>query len=209
MLKKVFICPWFGPEPSWMSHYWERARDKGFDWLLEDDVEAFRQRVGEKLGIDAPIKSGGSKVHDYRACLGYLYEEEIAGYDFWGHTDFDCAYGRLGHFYPDGYLSSLDIHSDHWAYVSGPLSLYRNSEQVNSLFLRSPEWRDILTQPETTGWVEQGFTTVVLQSPLRTSFRTCHGWRDVSLLRQEDDRLYEGEREISFFHFRYTKKWPL
>ena len=209
MLKKVLICPWFGEMPEWMDSYWKHARGKGFDWIVEDSVGDFKERVSYKLGIDAPVHNGGDKAHDYRAALGFLYEDEIADYDFWGHTDFDCVYGRLDHFYSDDYLGALDTHSDHRSYMAGPFSLYRNTPEINRLFTATDEWQTVLAQPETTGWVETGFTHIIKDAGLRSAFNTFHGHLDPSVIRWDEDRLMEKGREISFFHFRYTKRWPL
>lgn len=208
-LKKVLICPWFGPMPEWMPLYWEHAADKGFDWLVEDDAEAFKDLVRERLSIEAPIVEGEAKVHDYRPALGFLYEDEIRGYDFWGHTDFDCVYGRLDHFYTDEYLADLDIYSDNNSYVAGPLSLYRNAPEVNRLFLDSPVWREKMTEPGTNGWVEREYTQALRSSGLRFRLELFHRHLDPAVIHFDENRLMEGKREISFFHFRYTKQWPL
>jgi hypothetical protein len=193
-----------------MPRYWEHAADKGFDWLVEDDLDSFKALVSDKLGIDCPIEYGGTKVSDYRPLLGFLFEEEIAGYDYWGHTDFNCVYGRLDEFYGDDYLHQWDIHSDHDGYIAGPLTLYRNQPSINRLFLRTDEWKRALAQPETTGWGESGFTSIIKKTPyLRSNFKAFHGHRDPSVLHWDENRLMENGKEISFFHFRYTKEWPL
>lgn len=209
MLTKVLICPYFGPTPIWMPRYWEHAADKGFDWLVEDDIDAFKARVQDKLGIDPPIEYGSTKVSDYRPLLGFLYEEEIREFDYWGHTDFDCVYGRLDEFYGDDWLHQWDIHSDHDSYISGPLTLYRNQPSINHMFFQC-NWREMLMQKETTGWGEASFTHLVRKTPfLRCNFKAFHGHRDPTVIRWDENRLMEDNKEISFFHFRYTKEWPL
>lgn len=212
-MKKLFLCPWFGEFPTWHAQYLNNIeialKPLGYDFLIPTDIEEFKQRVKTKLGIDAPVTYGGTKVHDYRAALGHLYEEELAGYDFWGHTDFDCVYGKVDDFVSDEFLQGLDIHSDAPEYMCGPWSLYRNTERVNKLFMECPDWQSYLTDPGTSGWVEQAFSRLVERSGLRYKYTLFHAYTDPdSLYYREDGRLYCGNREVSMYHFRRTKVWP-
>lgn len=191
-----------------------RLTQHGYDRLLIVDLDLFKKRVEQKLDIECPITEGSSKIHDYRAAFGLIFAEEIKGYDFWGHTDFDMVYGRVEQFVTDGFLQDLDIHSNHVDYISGPWTLYRNNAFVNSIFLDHPDWKGILENPRTTGWVETSFTKLVdmyhqighinrkytmWQTQNLNDFSTCH-W--------DGDRLMEGDTEIMYAHFRRTKVYP-
>lgn len=217
MIRKLLICPWFGPLPEWFS-LWKanvaRLEPYGFDVFLEHDLERFKRRVDERLDIACPIVPGEGKIHDYRCTFGVLYEKELAGYDFWGHTDFDCLYGRVQEYVTDDFLGGLDLHSNHVDYVSGPWSLYRNSPDMNSLFTDHPDWEGHLENPTTTGWVEKGFTEIVDANHDHNAIHRVYTmWQttdlnDFSTLHWEDDRLMEGNREVMMAHFRRTKIYP-
>ncbi len=218
MIRKLLITPWFGPLPAWWPLYEPNAKrlsEHGYDWLIETDLETFRRRVKTTLKIYCPVESGTTKVHDYRATFGELFAEEIAAYDFWGHTDFDCVYGRVEHFVTDEFLDGLDLHSDAPAYVCGPWTLYRNMPAINSLFREDRNWREILSDPETEGWVERDFSWLVDQhqeaGKIRRAYSLWHAYEQKSLarLRFDGDRLMDGNREVMFAHFRRTKEWPL
>lgn len=221
MTRKLLIVPWFGDLPPWFKQWRANvARNlepQGYDVLLDQNLTAFKRRVKFRLGIeDAPIVAGEGKVHDYRCALGALYSERLAeGYDFWGHTDLDMVYGRVEQWFSDEYLSGLDIASNHVDYVSGPWTLYRNRPEVNELFLEHDDWRAELENPNTTGWVEKGYTELVdayhaageitraysmWQTTNLDSFKTCR--------LDGDGRLWEGRTEIPMLHFRRTKEYP-
>lgn len=162
MVKKLFICPYFGKYPDWMDQWvanMEMLKPLGYDYLIVSNLELFEQRVRDKLGIEPNITRGEGKVWDYRPMLGVLFEEEIKGYDFWGHTDFDVVYGDISKWEPD--FNKVDIWSNHVDYICGFWTLYRNNEKINNLFRRAPEWKDILADPVASGWAEKGYTTVV------------------------------------------------
>ncbi len=216
-LRKLLICPWFGPLPTWFPLWRKniaRLEDDGYDVLLDHDLDAFKSRVNYTLGVNCPIVAGTGKIHDYRAAFGLLYEQELEGYDFWGHTDFDCVYGRVGTFLPDFVLKPLDIFSNHIDYMSGPWSLYRNSRFISTLFMQSPHWAGILEDPVTTGWVEREFTRIVDQANEEGYLRRQYeSWQtrnldDFSSVHFDGDKLLEGHREIMVAHFRRTKVWP-
>lgn len=217
MIRKLLITPWFGPLPEWMGSYWPNARRleaHGYDLLPLTDLQWFKNRVLETLGIDCPITEGSGKIHDYRAAFGVIFAKEIAGYDFWGHTDYDCVYGRVQEFVTDEFLDGLDIHSNHHEYMCGPWSLYRNSEQVNTLFMEHPQWRDILEMSLSTGWVETEFTDIVdAHHEAGDIVRRYTYWQpenlnDFSSCHWEGDRLMEGRNEVMLVHFRRTKQYP-
>lgn len=214
-LRKILICPYFGPFPEWMSKFeWP----KGYHMIIDTDLEGFKLRVKEKLGIDYPGVYGGSKVWDYRCALGLLYEDEIKDYDFWGHCDFDVVFGDMDKFVPDSVLNELDVYSGHDQYVCGCFSLYRNSPEVNNLFKKFDGWEVILKSPEAIGWVETDYSRLLENSGLRYKYEFKQGdpWVTKPTLKKEGNKLTQhGPQfvkdicEVAFFHFRHSKRWPL
>jgi hypothetical protein len=211
MIRKLLICPYFGDLPPWMPAYLANVRQAlpSFEMLIDTDEAAFRQRVRDKLRIDCPPMSGTGKIHDYRAAFATLYADEIHGFDFWGHTDFDVIYGRVQHFMPDERLAEIDIHSDHWSYLCGPWTLYRNTPTLARVFMETPAWREELRDPRPSGWVETGYTELVNETGLRVLYEFNHGYQHPDTLETgEDGGLLERDREVSFFHFRHSKRYP-
>jgi len=217
MLSKIFICPYFGELPSWFDLYlqnFKSLRRLGYEILIDENEDKFRQRVSDKLGIVAPALRGSRKLSDLRMMLGELYQEEIADFDFWGLTDFDCVYGRVDRFIPDEQLAEIDIHSNHFCYIAGPWTLFRNSPRINSLFREYPGWQEEATDPSLTGWGEKEFSKLVDARHedgnlrrLYTHFQSKSP-TDLSAVHFEGDALYDGEDEIMMAHFNRSKVYP-
>lgn len=214
MIKKILITPYFGDLPEWFdkykTHFEETLRLAGYDWILDIDLEGFKKRVKEKLGIDYPGLPGTGKVWDYRGALGFLYQEEIAGYDFWGVTDFDCVYGDVNKWFTDEILNELDVWSNHGTYVNGPWTLFRNCKEVNELFLKC-NWRYYMEYSTPNGWIEGAYSRQLEQSGLRYKYSFYQGnpYTETPNLKFEDGKLFQDGIEIPTFHFRRSKKWPI
>ncbi len=215
-LRKLMICPWFGALPPWFDRWVsnvENLKSQGYDFLLTTNLDLFNARCEKLLGFKTPIVPGEGKLHDYRMAFGVLFSEELRGYDFWGHTDFDCVYGDVAKFLPDEQLSGLDIYTDH-TYICGPWTLYRNVPAVNQAFHDDPTWVDSLKNPKSTGWGEESFSKVLDAKQTVGKLRLQHGSmhrytvEDYSKLRMRDGRLFVGDDEIMMFHFRRIKEYP-
>lgn len=200
--------PYFGPLPEWYDKYELPA---GYEMLLDTDLEGFKKRVKDKLGIDYPGLPGTGKAWDYRAALGVLYDEELKDFEWYGHTDFDVVYGDVNRWVSDEFLGELDIHSNHNTYMCGCWGLYRNTPKVTNLFKTVPNWQEYLIHPEPNGWVEEAFSRAVEQSGLRYKYTFWQGnpWSKHPNIKKENGRLYQDDEEIMMFHFRHSKKWPL
>lgn len=208
-LRKILIVPFFGELPEWFDKF---EAPKGYDLLIDQDLEGFKQRVGDILGIEYPGVPGSGKVWDYRPALGVLYQDEIKPYSFWGHTDFDCVYGDVDKWVTDEFLYDLAVHSNHHSYVNGCWSLYKNIPRVNELFLDSPNWKQMMERPIPNGWVEDEYSRILENSGLRYKYTFWQGWpytTTPNLHKSLDGKLYQDGEEIMMFHFRRSKKWPL
>lgn len=214
-LKKIMITPYFGDLPPWFDkfkmNFAETLAKQGYDWLLDKDLEKFRERVRTKLGFEYPGLPGTGKVWDYRGSLGFLYQEEISGYDFWGHMDFDMCFGDVSKWVTDEFLSGLDVHSNHHEYVNGCFSLYRNIKEVNELFMKAENWTHYLKYKIANGWIEGEFSRVLERSGLRYKYTFWQGnpYTTQPNLRFFGGKLYQDGGEIAMFHFRRSKRWPL
>lgn len=211
-LRKLLLCPFFGDLPPWFDA-WQRniarLEQHGYRVLVDTDEDGFRQRVADRLGIVCPPMFGTGNIWDFRCALGVLYADELAGFDYWGHSDMDVVYGRVERFTTDEALAACDIFTDCvFGYIAGPWAIYRNVERVNRLFLEHDEWRENMESPTPTGWVEGAFTELA-KSHVRLTVDDRHAFTRPDLLRMDDDRLMHDGVEVPFFHFRRSKVWPL
>lgn len=202
---KIFILPFFGELPSWIDKWKENMEHLNYDYIIDQDLDGFKKRVKKKLNLECSIKEGTGKVWDYRPALGYLYQDEIKGYDYWGHTDFDCVYGDVDKYEPEEY----DIWSNHHNYIMGAWTIYKNNEKINRLFQLHPDWREILSSKEITAWAEQGYTDIVNQNcNIVYTFHQTKDPRNFNNLTYKEGKLYDGKDEVMMAHFRHTKVYP-
>lgn len=199
--------PYFGAKPDWFNKF---EKPETYDFYLDQDIESFTKRVRKKLGIEYPGLWGTGKLHDYRGALGLLYEDVIKDYDFWATTDFDMVFGDVDKWFTDNLLEQYDIISNHDTYICGPWTIYRNIPDVNNLFLKG-DWKENMTGPESTGWIESSYSRLVENSGLRYKYMFEQGdpWTKNLNLRKENGKLYQDGKEIPMFHFRHFKQWPL
>jgi len=207
-MKKILLCPFFGDMPIWIDKF---QFPNGYEYIIDTNLELFKKRVKDKLGIDYPGIYGSGKVWDYRPALGLLYEEEIKGYDYWLTCDFDMVFGDVDKWFTDEQLNELDIWSNHHSYVCGCWTLYRNCKKVNELFMRYDNWKEMMIYPEANGWVEKEYSRLLEESELsyRYSFYQGNPYTTEPKLKKEGNRLYQDEEEIAMFHFRRSKIFPL
>lgn len=78
-----------------------------------------------KISLDAPYK-----LCDYKVAYGYIFNDYISKYDFWGYCDVDLIFGRLRHFLTEEVLDNYDK-----IYKLGHLTIIRNTDELNSLFM--------------------------------------------------------------------------
>lgn len=206
-MKKILISTFFGKLPEWIDKY---EPPKGYDFLLETDLNDFKERAKKALGFEPDFSEGSGKPWDFRPALGLIYADKLKGYDFWGHTDLDCVYGDVDKWGTDEFLSRLDVWSNHDTYVCGPWTLYRNIHEVNNLFRQESNWKQFMLG-EPNGWVEKEFSRLLECSKLRYIYTFWQGnpYTESPNLKKIDDKLYQDGQEIMMFHFRRSKKWPL
>lgn len=209
------LVPYFGDYPTWIGHYLRNLRmiHPSFTWLLDTDERKFQRRVKARLGVTCPPLAGTGKIWDFRPALGVLYENELDGYDWWGHTDLDCVYGRVHEWMTDELLDSLDVISNAHAYVNGCWTLYR-AETTRDLYASVPNWADQMANETPTGWAERSFTdrlrVLAERGDLRVRFEQWQVFEphDLRRLHWNGDRLMCGNDETMMAHFKRTKAYP-
>jgi hypothetical protein len=169
--------PYFGKWPLWKDLFFQSCKyNSSIDFLFFTDCEPptsfnnasnihffqttfkdYCQKASEKLGISfhpsAPLK-----LCDLRPFYGYLHEEYIKKYDFWGYGDVDVVWGNIRNFYTDELLNRYDVLSTHSDRISGHLALYRNNEKNRKKAFQARHWKKILTNEKNLIFDEQGFT---------------------------------------------------
>ena len=141
-----YIVPYFGTLPKSFPLWLMSCKaNPTIDWkIFTDDKTKYDYPENVKVTyctfndirkkfqnhFDFPIVlDRGWKLCDYKLAYGEMFEEELKGYDFWGHCDVDLIWGDIRKYYTDELLNKFDkigflAHS----------TLYRNTPEVNSRY---------------------------------------------------------------------------
>lgn len=93
-----------------------------------EEIQArIQKKFKFRITLDRPYK-----LCDYKPVYGYVFEEELKGYDFWGHCDFDMVFGDVRKFLTEDVLDEYDK-----IYQLGHLCLYRNTRENNVRFKKN------------------------------------------------------------------------
>lgn len=98
----------------------------------------------DKLGTNVALNSY-YKLCDFKPAYGFLFEDYIKEFDFWGFGDIDLVYGKIDEFITDEILEKNDVITFRTEWLSGALTLFRNNAEINSLFKESPDWQKVIT----------------------------------------------------------------
>lgn len=147
MKKGIFIIPYFGNFNNYFQLFLNScAANEDFDWLIITDdernfdypknvivkyctFEKLRKKIQEKfdfiIALNRPYK-----LCDFKAAYGYIFFDEIKKYKMWGHCDTDLIFGDLSKFITDD-----DIDKYEKIGILGHCTLYRNTKEINELFM--------------------------------------------------------------------------
>ncbi len=163
MKKILFITIYFGDLPWFFNYFYTSCLDnKDVDFIFFGDklapsfnaenikvvdfsIEKFNLLASEKLGFDINVKKG-YKICDFRPAFGDILQQYITGYDFWAICDMDIVLGNIRGFLTDDLLNEFDFISVKPEYPAGYMSIFRNTESVNSLYKKSPYYKFIFQE---------------------------------------------------------------
>ncbi len=171
MKKAVFIIPYFGEFPEWFQLFLNSCgQNPNYDWLILTDNQTkydypmnvrvvfttfselsckIQQKFEFNIRLEKPYK-----LCDLKPMYGYLFQDQIKEYPFWGHCDIDTIFGKLDHF-----VSTSDYKKYDKIGVLGHLTLYRNTNNVNALFMKPLDgklrYKEVLQTSENCSFDEE------------------------------------------------------
>ncbi len=168
--KACFIVVWFGKLPEYFG-FWERScwmNEAYADFLLvtdQDYVPGFsnihvqkttmadlKRKMSEKLGLPASFEKP-FKSCDFRPAYGVIFDQELAGYEYWGHCDLDQVFGDLGIL-----MNRPDFAGYDKIGRSGHLTLFKNNQAMIALYRQEGalfDYQTVFTTPENYAFDER------------------------------------------------------
>ena len=219
----AIIFPYFGKLPAQYKMWRESAlRNPSVDFMFFTDAEVepasniivhkmlfseFQQLVMK--AFDFPIVLDRPyKLCEYKQAYGYILQDYVKNYDFWGFGDLDLVYGDIRSFLTDSVLEYKFLLG--W----GHLTLLHNDEDTNSYFMKkvdgyqyykdafttskitffdefdhkgcSDKWRDC--RPEDS-WLEEPFDNASKPKQSYHFNSLNRGWEQV-IFEHIDNKLY-------------------
>ena len=147
MKKCILILPYFGEFNNYFPFFLQSCGSNYlFDWLIVTDnsfgydipknvhvkkmsFEDFKKLTIEKFGFDTVIPKP-YKLCDFKPSYGFLFEDVIYDYDYWGHCDCDLIFGDLNSML----MPLLDCGYDK-IFAAGHLTIYKNNYDNNRRFM--------------------------------------------------------------------------
>lgn len=243
-MKTILIIPYFGMLPKWFDLWLLSCEyNKNFEWLiitndktkytlpsnveiiymeLEDLKEMFEDKLKMKISLEKPYK-----VCDFRPAFGFLFEDYIKDYDYWGYTDLDVIYGDI-----DNFINLDELKEYKKILNRGHFSLYLNEEKINQLFryeygnisfkkvFTSPEsyifdeWNGIYKIFKANGITQYHKEIIADINPNVVRFETTYGinrkkqafiWDKGKIYRIYDDNGVIKRQEYAYIHFQKRK----
>lgn len=158
-MKAVLILPYFGKFPNYFGLYLKSIElNKDFNWLIITDdrtvfnypdnvkviytefteiQQLFQTKFDFKISLETP-----HKLCDYKPVFGYVFEDYLKEYEYWGHCDSDMVFGKLDNFLDWNKLKKFDK-----IFTLGHLTLYKNTQENNLRFMQNERYKDVFTNP--------------------------------------------------------------
>jgi hypothetical protein len=124
------------------------------------NYRAYQQMVSDRLNIR--FAGDAYKLCDLKPALGFIHQDILAGYDYYGFGDIDVIYGNLRKCLSPKMLTK-DMISTHPDRVSGHFCLLKNSGKMRNAFQKIPAWKALLENPEHSGVDESQFTKLFIK----------------------------------------------
>lgn len=147
MKKCIFILPYFGVFKKYFGLFLEScSKNPEYDWLIITndrttydypnnvfvrymEFSEFKSIIQSKFEFEI-VLDRPYKLCDYRPAYGYILEEWISNYEYWGYCDCDLLFGNL-----QSLLSPLLEKRYDKMFAAGHLTIYRNSYENNRRFM--------------------------------------------------------------------------
>ncbi|MEO8239623.1 MAG: DUF6625 family protein [Flavobacterium sp.] len=104
----------------------------------------FNELASKKLNIKTAVTTP-YKLCDFKPAYGIIFSDYLMDYDFWGMCDLDIILGRVREFMTSDILNQYDVISTRHDFLTGWFMLFRNTKEINQLFMKSIDYVKVFT----------------------------------------------------------------
>lgn len=119
------------------------------------------EMVSKRLNVDFYPKHA-YKLCDLKPFYGYIHQDILKDYDFWGYGDNDLVYGDLDMLINDEMLDTYDVITTMSERIAGHFAIFRNNEKYRHLPFKCVKWKEHLMAVEHVGFDESDWVRLVL-----------------------------------------------
>jgi hypothetical protein len=209
----VLVIPYFGKWPEWIDIFFDSCtRNTTIDFIFYTDCEIksgfsknlkfistsfldYCDFVSNKLNIQFTPPSA-YKICDLKPFYGFLHEDILKDYNFYGFGDLDLFFGNIRSFYTDDILNKYDVISTHDDRIAGHLTLFRNNEENRTKVFKVKKWSQMLQNTKMMTVTENHLTRVYFpifkfNILVKKILRRIIGREKVIYLNNEINKLYK------------------
>lgn len=183
MNKIALIIPYFTVYPPiWLNlNFYSCSKQSNIDFIYFTDCdeiihlaskysniichkisfEDYCNNVSNRLGL-AFHPQHAYKLCDLKPFYGFIHEDILKQYDFWGYGDNDLVYGNLEVLTSDNMLNSYDVITTMSERIAGHFAIFRNNEKYRTLGFKCLQWKEHLLLNEHVGFDESDWVRLVL-----------------------------------------------
>lgn len=160
--KCVFILPYFGTFKNYFRLFLNSfSKNPDYDLLIFTDntekydypenvriipytLSDFKKNADDKFGFGVTLDTP-YKLCDYKPTYGFLFEEYIADYPYWGYCDCDLIFGNL-----QKLLTPLLDEGYDKLFAAGHMTVFKNTFDNNRRFMKPFCGRELYKEALTT-----------------------------------------------------------
>lgn len=164
--------------------------------ILNMTFDELRRKFTQKLQFDLNILNA-YKLNDFKPAYGFIFDDLISDYNFWGHSDIDVVFGNIRDFITPEITNMYDVISSRHDYIAGCFTLFRNNQIVNRLFMESKDYKRIMSSEVHYCFDECNF----LQEYLQEGISIFDLEEDAQSMTYVVKKAHLENRIIAFFDF--------
>jgi hypothetical protein len=247
--KIILIIPYFGKWPVYLNLYLKGCEYN--TWLdilfitdcpipkeypknikfIKSSLSSISNLISEKLNLSEYSLTFSYKLCDFRPSYGFLFDEHIEGYDYWGYGDIDLIYGNLESHVKHKIQQNFDVISSREEILSGSFLLVKNNIYNNQLFRKLENLNTLLTSSYYEGvdetkhnWeIMRGlpksklskscFTYLIdnehSKGKINASFETfiCEELLPQDVLTYSNGQIFLKDKTFAYFHYISNKRY--
>lgn len=183
MNRIALIIPYFTDTPPyWLSlNFYTCARQHNIDFIYFTDCKEIIAMASKYSNIICHEKSFGEYCdlvskrleidfhpkHAYKLCdlkpfYGFVHQDILKGYDFWGYGDNDLIYGDMSPLLNDVMLCNYDVITTMSERIAGHFAIFRNIDKYRTLPFKCSKWKEHLQCGGHVGFDESDWVRLVL-----------------------------------------------